>query len=130
MIAVDTNVLVRYLVDDKTASAQVLLAKNAVNKAKQIFVSQLVQAEIVWVLQSAYKFNKKEILYILNGMYEHGAILLQYEKRFFNALRQFTNSNVDFSDCLILEESKQAECRLITFDKKLGKLDNTKLLAR
>ena len=129
MIAVDTNIFVRFLVDDDTAPSQVLLARTAIKKAKKIFVPQLVQAETVWVLKSAYNFNKRDILQVLQRMSEHGAIVLQYEISFANALMAYAEYNVGFSDCLILEESKQVDCKLITFDKKFSKLTNAKLLS-
>jgi predicted nucleic-acid-binding protein len=54
VIAVDTNVLVRVLVDDPGQKAQVAAARSQVKRAGQVWVAQIVQAETVWVLESAY----------------------------------------------------------------------------
>jgi predicted nucleic-acid-binding protein len=57
MIAIDTNILVRLLINDETAQAQVDLAKGLLKQAKQVYVSQIVQIEMVWVLETAYQFE-------------------------------------------------------------------------
>ncbi len=54
MIAIDTNILVRLLINDETAQAQVDLAKGLLKRAKQVYISQIVQIEMVWVLETAY----------------------------------------------------------------------------
>jgi predicted nucleic-acid-binding protein len=54
MIAIDTNILVRLLINDETAQAQVDLAKDLLKRAKQVYISQIVQIEMVWVLETAY----------------------------------------------------------------------------
>lgn len=47
MIAVDTNILVRILIDDPSAFKQMDLAKALLKKARQAFVPQIVQIELV-----------------------------------------------------------------------------------
>ena len=59
MIAVDTNILVRLLIDDPSSLEQMDMAKALLRKARQVFVPQIVQIELVWVLESAYSFDKK-----------------------------------------------------------------------
>jgi predicted nucleic-acid-binding protein len=61
MIAIDTNILVRLLINDETAQAQVDLAKGLLKLAKQVYLSQIVQIEMVWVLETAY--NKINLPY-------------------------------------------------------------------
>ena len=54
MIAVDTNVLVRLLINDPNSQTQVSLAKALLKRAGQVYVPQIVQIEMVWVLETAY----------------------------------------------------------------------------
>ena len=77
MIAVDTNVLVRIMVDDQGASEQMLAARQLAREAGTLFVSQIVQVETVWVLQSAYKFDKAALLNILEDLRNHPGVLLE-----------------------------------------------------
>lgn len=94
----------------------------------QLFVSQIVQVETVWVLESAYGFEKPQILVVLGSMLAKKSWVLQHTGRFAVALQQFANSNAGFADCLILAESQQENLSLWTFDRKLGKLQGAKRL--
>jgi predicted nucleic-acid-binding protein len=130
VIAIDTNVLVRILINDPSQSGQVKLARQFAEKHRHLFIPQWVQAELVWVLDFSYKMAKTDILPILHHLYENGAFTLQYEEQFETALQLFQTSNVNFSDCLILQACKQADCQLATFDKKFSKFSQVKLLEK
>lgn len=129
MQAVDTNVLVRILVTDDNQLEQVKLARQFAKKAKILFVPQIVQVELVWVLDAAYGLEKLEIVQVLNHLETNEAFQLQNPFEFGEALQLYQANNVDFSDCLILVESKKADCALVTFDKKFSRLAQVKLLS-
>lgn len=128
MQAVDTNVLIRILVTDDKQVEQVKLARQFAKKAKTLFIPQIVQVELVWVLDAAYKLDKSEIIHVLQHLKNNEAFQLQNEDEFSEALQLFQLSNVDFSDCLILVESKRENCTITTFDKKFSRLDTVKYL--
>ncbi len=130
VLAVDTNVLVRVLVDDPTAPGQCRTARLAVSEAGQVYVSQVVQIETVWVLSSAYGLDKDAIQESLATIASHPAFSLQRLDVFHAALQHFQSSQADFADCVILAESGSAGYELATFDRKLGKLSGTRLLTR
>jgi predicted nucleic-acid-binding protein len=130
MQAVDTNVLVRILIDDTKQIEQVQIARRHAKKAKQLFVPQIVQVELIWVLDTAYELEKTEIIFILKHMQENEAFILQNEPQYAEALHHYQTSNADFSDCLILAESNEAKCEVITFDKKFSRLPNVKQLTQ
>lgn len=130
MLAVDTNVLVRVLVDDPTALDQCRTARQAVSEAGEVFVSQVVQIETVWVLVSAYGLSKKRLQDTLGAIVRHPAFHLQRREVFQAALENYLAANTDFADCMILAESASAGHELVTFDRKLGKLPGARLLAR
>lgn len=128
MFAIDTNVLVRIFVDDNHHRDQCQQARRFAEKHKKLFVSQIVQIELVWVLSFSYKFSKTQITTILNHLYKNDAFILQEETLFFEAVTLFEKTSADFSDCLILLQSKNKGCEIVTFDKKFSKLDGVKLL--
>ena len=130
MLAVDTNVLVRVLVDDATASDQCRAARQVVSEAGEVFVSQVVQIETVWVLVSAYGFSKTRLQAALGAIAGHPAFHLQRPEMFRVALQQYLAGHADFADCMILAESAEAGCELLTFDRKLGKLPGVRLIPR
>ena len=125
MIAVDTNVLVRILVDDPGATLQMQSARALLAKADALYVPQIVQVETVWVLESAYCFDKTAICKILEHLLHHPQFQLQSADSFKSAVTLFHQHSADFSDCLILTESMWMQLQLFTFDKKLGRLKGT-----
>ncbi|HLA75618.1 MAG TPA: type II toxin-antitoxin system VapC family toxin [Gammaproteobacteria bacterium] len=128
MIAVDTNVLVRVLVDDAEQRAQTAAARKKMRAAKQIFVPQIVQVECVWVFETAYRMHKDAVIGILSHLCNNSAFVLQHPETFMTALQWFQQNNANFADCLILAESRGAGCELFTFDKRLGKQHGARLL--
>jgi predicted nucleic-acid-binding protein len=58
MIAIDTNILVRLLVDDPGQPEQVRAVRILAQKTGAVYVPTIVLVECVWVLDSAYHFNK------------------------------------------------------------------------
>ena len=127
VISLDTNVLVRILIDDKSAE-QVKLARKIATKAKKVYIPQIVQAELIWVLKRACGLSKESIISILEELYFNAAFSLQEEENFNIALQYYKNSTVDFSDCLMLAEIVNSEnLPLYTFDKKLAKLNGAKI---
>jgi len=127
-IAVDTNVLVRILIDDDEQPSQVQAARQIAEKHARLFIPATVQIELIWVLDFAYKLNKTQIITILEHLDENDAFILQHEEQFIEALTLFENSTASFADCIIYLQAKQAKHGLITFDKKFAKLPGVKLL--
>jgi len=121
VIALDTNVLIRVLVDDPGQPRQVKSARARVKRAKQVFVPQIVQAETVWVLESAYHLPKQRIVDVLQHLLENKSFVLQRESSFDKALAAYKAGGADFADYLIHAESEAANCELISFDKRLAK---------
>lgn len=128
MIAVDTNILVRLLIDDESSPEQMVLAKGLLKKARQVFVPQIVQIELVWVLESAYGFDKSAVITALKHLQKSVVFVLQHETQFNVALIHFENHLADFSDYLILSACLENKHQLFTFDKKLARLSSVNLL--
>ncbi len=128
MQAVDTNVLVRILVDDDTQREQVNLARQFAKKASQLFIAQIVQVELVWVLEAAYGLSKADIMPILKHLQTNEAFFLQHVTQYDTALQRYQAATVGFADCLIWAASSEAEGELVTFDKQFAHLSKVKLL--
>ena len=128
MIAVDTNVLIRLLIDDSTASDQMELAKALLKKYRQVFVPQIVQVELVWVLENAYGFEKNAIIVVLQHLQKSSAYVLQQPTQFDAALENFVNHPADFSDYLILASCLEDNHQVYTFDRKFARLHSVNLL--
>jgi predicted nucleic-acid-binding protein len=126
MLAVDTNVLVRLLARDDVKQAAV--ADAAI--AKGAWVSQLVLAEAVWVLDAVYARTPKQLIAALDLLLAHESLVLQDADVVAAAVAQFrAKPALGFSDCLVLAiASKAGHLPLATFDKAAGRLADTRRL--
>lgn len=129
MIAVDTNVLVRVLVDEPSQPDHITAARSLVSEAGDVFVPLVVLVETVWVLESAYGLPKADVENVLEHLLANGAYTLEDEPRCNDALGIFRDSNADFSDCLILAGCRSRGLQLHTFDRRLAKLDGAEQVA-
>ena len=121
MRGIDTNVLVRLIVRDD--SAQVEKAEAFV--AQGAWVSQLVLAETVWVLESVYGISRPQIATVVGMLLEHDRLTLQDEDVIRAAYSAFErNRSVGFTDCLIVEAARKAGYLPVgTFDKTLSRIE-------
>ena len=121
MRAIDTNVLVRLIARDdpkQTAAAERFVAKGA-------WVSQLVLAECLWVLEAVYELDRRRIEGAVEMLLTHRDLTVQDADAVSLALGSFRRKPaLGFSDCLILEIARKAgHLPLGTFDRGLGKLE-------
>lgn len=128
MTAIDTKVLVRLFVSDPGNPEQVETARKAAADAGRIFVPQVVQVEAVRVYRGAFGLEKKEIPRILKHLGNNSAFTLQRPDVYSAALIVYENGTVDFADCVILEEARQAGTRLASFDKRFRGLEGAEVL--
>lgn len=126
MRAVDTNLLVRLLVRD--VAAQVAAAEAYVENGA--WVSHLVLAETIWVLDAVYERTPAQLAKAIDLLLNHKQLMLQDADVVALALEHFhKRPSLGFSDCLVLEIARKAgHIPLGTFDKSLGKLSGTAAL--
>lgn len=119
MLVLDTNVLLRYLLDDNEMMADI--AEELLN-SNEILIPFEVVAEIVYVLGNVYKMGRKQIAEVIKGL------LMNYDVRSPNdallsvALDCFILNNLDFVDCLMVGYQNASEYEVFTFDNKLKKI--------
>ena len=125
MLGLDTNVLIRYLVQDdqrQYEKARRLIHREA-GKGEPVLVSLLVLLEIEWVLRSRYGLSKVEILAAFSALLEAADLAFEDETSVEYALYSWKDSGADFADCLIEARNRRLGCRATaTFDGKALKL--------
>lgn len=126
MRAADTNVLVRLLTGDdatQVAAAEAFLQGG-------VWVSHLVAAETMWVLEDSYDYDHRELADAVELLLTNEFIALEDRSVVRAALAQFRlTPRLGFSDCLILEIAKKAgHVPLGTFDRHLSRLEGTERL--
>jgi predicted nucleic-acid-binding protein len=118
-IALDTNVLVRYLTWDDDIQSP--LAAKAIEEAETIVVSAIVLCETVWVLARAYNLKAKPIATTLRAFVESETVAV--DRPLAEAGLAALESGGDFADGLILFEADRAKVdQLVTFDQHFAKL--------
>ena len=122
MISLDTNVLVRYLVEDdaRQAALAATLIDRAIRKDESLFVSDVVVCETVWVLAAAYKFGRAEIAAVLRDVLRARHLAFAAPDQLTRALACFAAGKGDFADYLMREHARAAGYdEVATFDKVL-----------
>ena len=118
MIGLDTNVLVRYIAqDDIKQSALATNLINSLTKDSPGFITLVSVVELVWVMQSCYQSTKQEVVKILETLTATRELMIENSETLIKAIRVFSNSKADFSDCLIERSANKAGCEYsVTFD--------------
>src|ERR1700686_857762 len=124
MPSLDTNVLVRWLVeDDRKQTARVQTLFESARKGQFVlFVPSTVTLELEWVLRSRYQFEKSTVLTAFNALLEAQEIEFQDEAGLEGALDQYRSGAAEFADCLHAGLSRAADrAPLLTFDAKAAR---------
>jgi predicted nucleic-acid-binding protein len=92
-------------------------------------VTQVVQIETGWVLESVYDFTRVELVEALEAVLSNQSFVLQQSDIFRAALAEFRIGPADFAGYVILMEARAENIKLATFDRKLSKLKGTRLVS-
>ena len=131
MIAVDTNVLVRYITNDDKEQALLAttLLDSYIGKEKSIFINNIVLCELVWVLVRGYKYQKEDIIKTLKLLLSSVEFEFENHELAFLAVIEYEKAEADFSDILIGLLNHYRNCKVTySFDKKALKLKYFKKL--
>ena len=124
-IAVDTNILVRFLTRDNDAQARAAAA--VIAGADTVYISIVVFCELAWVLRRAYGFSAAEIGAVYRGLIETSNVVL--DRPSVEAGLAMLQAGGDFADGVTRFEAEHAGCdRLVTLDRAFaGRSDPAKV---
>ena len=131
MIGLDTNVLVRYLVedDDPQKRAADHFVEEALNRGESLFVNEIVLCEVVWVLSRAYGFTRREVAETLEMILYARQFEIEAKDMMLQGLREYRRGKADFADCVIDLKNQAAGCTAtVTFDRKAASLGSFQVL--
>lgn len=131
MPALDTNVLVRYVVQDD--SGQLATAKRLIHRCvregQSLFVPVTVTLELEWVLRASFGCVKDDVLQVLSSLFSAAELAFESERALEVALQLYREGSADFADCLHIALATEAgEQPLWTFDKSAAKVIGAQLL--
>ena len=130
MTGLDTNVLVRFLVQDDVAqakTAQDLMA--TFSETEQGFICREVLVELVWVLERAYALPRSDIARAIDGLLEARELVVEAADRAAIAVDRYRKGGSGFADQMIALAGQGAGCGVtVTLDRKAGALPGMSLL--
>jgi predicted nucleic-acid-binding protein len=122
MRAADTNILVRYILNDdvKQADAVHRLFQECRANGEAVFIPVIVLCELLWVLDRSLNLTKPQLIQVLENMFEAGFFRFEHEAIIHRCVEFYRTGRAGFPDYVIGEISKQAGCRdTVTFDRAL-----------
>ena len=123
MTGLDTNVLVRYIMQDDAQQSNLassLIESLTVEAAG--FVLQVAFIELVWVLSSCYDLERAQMVAAMEALLRTKEVVVEGAEVIWRAVRIYRDSSADFADCLIERSAAAAGCaRTMTFNRGAAK---------
>ena len=132
MKGLDTNVLIRYLVQDDPAQCAVVSREleTASRTSEHFVISPIVLCELVWVLETAYECTKDEVVNTLERVLRTAQFDVLEKDIAWGAWSDYRNGKADFSDYYLGRRHHQAGADVtLSFDKALKTSDFFQVLS-
>jgi predicted nucleic-acid-binding protein len=127
-IGIDTNIVIRWLVEEPGAESQ---AEKAVRVMGQdgLHLSLVALAEVIWVLSRTYGFTRSQIVRVVDALLGMRNVDTGRREVIQAALVEFETHGGDFNDHLIAALDEAAGCdHTLTFDRKAARSKRFKLV--
>ena len=139
MIAIDTNVLLRYLLQDD--EKQAIQASQLILGSEKVLITDVVLIETVWTLKGRrYNLNKDKVIQVIHALFAEPNLVFEDSLAVWAALKDFTNAKpikaggktkqADFPDALVINKAKRHAQRnklnltsVFTFDKATQEIE-------
>lgn len=111
MIAIDTNVLLRYLLEDDVG--QSAKATQLISNTKEVLITDVVLVETIWTLRGKkYQLNKPELVAVIQALFQEPSVRFEDGQVVWQALNDYLKAKpvkgkeVDFADSLIVNKAR------------------------
>lgn len=131
MIGLDTNILVRYLVQDDATQARAAAAaiEGAASRGDGLFLAAVTLCELVWVLESAYGRPRTAIAAAVEQIARTGSFTIEHADHVRAAVAVYRTTSADFADALVGRINEAAGCEhTVTFDRGLKRVPQFRVL--
>jgi len=130
LIAVDTNVLLRYLLRDDEVQAE--KARHIFERAERILITDVVLAETMWTLVGRrYRAVKADLVAVVDNLLQDPKVCFEDDDVVWKALQAYRKTDADFADALIVHKALKTVTTndeldtVYTFDNAALQLPNT-----
>ena len=123
MTGIDTNVLVRYLVQDDAEQARkaTRFITGECSPDVPALINRIVLCEMVWVLESAYGYQRNKVMLALEKILRTTQFKVEDHQEAWSSFRKY-QAGADFSDAFIAAVNRRLGCdHTVTFDRKAGR---------
>jgi predicted nucleic-acid-binding protein len=123
VIGLDTNILVRYIMqDDVKQSALATRIVESLTADSPGYIPLVAIVELAWVLSSAYELSRSQLTEAFEALLRTKELVVERGETVWKGLRLFQRSTGDFADCLIVCSAESAGCaKTMTFDRGASK---------
>ena len=131
MVAIDTNVLLRYVVDDGDPQRKLAIAciDQRCSPASPAFVSLIVLVEFVWVLTRLLKRNRADIITVVTDLVDNEHLRFEHVAAVETVIEDYAQGRADFADCLIAAMARaNGASPTLTFDTDAAREPGFELL--
>jgi predicted nucleic-acid-binding protein len=125
MIGLDTNLIVRLIVEDDLAQSERARQYIQANCSSERpgFINRVTLCEVVWVLKTGYGFDREKIAAVVKRVSDAVYFMVEDADHVRRALDRFERAAVDFADALVAETNRDRGCSATaTFDRKAVRL--------
>ena len=131
MIAVDTNILVRLVVNDDDAQGGKARAlfDAAAERRERVWIADTVLVELAWTLARAYERSREDIAKVMRALAGNATVALESPAALEAAMRDYEGGPADFADCLLCAKAAIVGCDgIATFDRGMRTLPGVRVL--
>ncbi|MBN2370925.1 MAG: type II toxin-antitoxin system VapC family toxin [Vicinamibacteria bacterium] len=131
MKGLDTNVIVRYMVQDDPGQSAVAsrFIERECSEDNAGFINRIVLCELVWVLDSVYGYSRRQVADAIERILRINVFCVEDIDAAWCALRAYREGRADFADHLIAEVNRRAGCEsTVTFEKAANDVEGFKRL--
>ncbi|HUY26135.1 MAG TPA: type II toxin-antitoxin system VapC family toxin [Candidatus Binataceae bacterium] len=123
MTGIDTNVLLRYLIQDHPEQARTaarFIARECSREAPAL-INRIVICELVWVLESAYGYPREKVVLALGNILRTHQFRIEDSQEAWSSFREY-QAGADFADAFIAAVNRRLGCEhTVTFDRKASR---------
>ena len=121
MVALDTNVIVRYIAQDDPlqSAAATRVFEEVITDENHGFITSIAMCETIWVLSRAYGQPREKLVQVIEALLKADKLEVEHRDLVWGAMDDFRNGKADFSDYLIARIGKaQGASTTLSFDEK------------
>ena len=130
MTALDTNVIVRYLVGDNAEQAEAARALlDGLTPGHPGYICREVIVEVAWVLERSYRFARSQVAEALMDLTASDSLVVENSDDVASAAHRYRQGGAGFSDLMILRAAERTGATpLHTFDRRLARMQEAVLV--